>query len=195
MTYEIEVGPYEVTADETAAYEKSNVTETQAGIPILYNITVVLDGASIAGVRLDYWAANAQGLYSGEQAEGTSGTDYMRGWQLTDDSGVASIVSIFSGPYAGRTNHIHFRVRQYDSTGSTTTYDDTTQLFFPAAITEAIMTTCPAYERTNADSWATTNSNDRLYQLANQMTLTGSISTGYVAAYTIEMPLTDCNDC
>ena len=61
VTYEIEVGPYEVTADETAAYEKSNVAEDQAGIPITYNITFVQSGAVLAGVRLDNWAANAQG--------------------------------------------------------------------------------------------------------------------------------------
>ena len=74
-------------------------------------------------------------------------------------------------------------------------YDDTTQLFFPAEVTALVMTTVTAYERTSAVSWATVNSNDRLYQLENQMTLTGSIAAGFVATYTLDMPLTNCNDC
>ncbi len=83
LTVQLTKGPYEVTADETDAYNISNITASQTGLLINYTITVTKDNATLSGVRLDAWFANAAGLYSGVSSLGTGSDDFLRGWQLT----------------------------------------------------------------------------------------------------------------
>lgn len=186
-TAQIEVGPYELTDDETAEYERSDIAEDQPGIPLQYLLTVQRNGAPVMGVRLDTWSANADGLYSGIASDGTAGEDYLRGWQTTDQSGQATFTAIYPGAYSGRTNHVHFRIREFAADGVTATYDNTTQLFFAADVTEQVM----ALDTYSKKSWDTVNSDDRLYVVENQVVLSGDIDTGFIATYTIELPLTE----
>lgn len=72
----------------------------------------------IAGAWLDFWQADDRGQYD------TAGYR-LRGHQLTDASGAFSLETILPGLYAGRTRHIHVKVRPPN--GPTLT----TQLFFP----------------------------------------------------------------
>ena len=99
--------------------------------------------------------------------------------------------SIYPGRYPGRTTHIHFRVRQYKAgSNSTTTYDDTTHLFYPEAVSVAVLATS-SYK---GSSVGTNNGNDRIYKAANEVDLTGSVAAGaFLAVYTINLPLTTVN--
>ena len=55
----------------------------QPGFPLTLRLHAInSSGAPIPSVRLDYWAANASGIYSEEQVEGTVGQDYLRGYQV-----------------------------------------------------------------------------------------------------------------
>ena len=52
-----------------------------------------------------------------------------RGYQVTDDKGLATFGTIIPGWYRGRTPHIHFKARQFSASGNVTA-EFTSQLFF-----------------------------------------------------------------
>jgi len=129
-----EEGPFPYTADGTTLCEicnpldRSNVTTNssdgaiQTGVPLTLNITVVNVDAScavVSGARVDIWHCNKDGYYSGYsgQSGGLStaansylGKDFLRGYQLTNASGVAQFITIYPGWYYPRGTHIHFDV-------------------------------------------------------------------------------------
>ncbi len=81
---------------------------------------------------------------------------------------------------------MHLRVRRF-AAGGAAAYDKTTQLFFPEDVSAAVQATA-AYK--GSGSPATTNSNDRIYRKANEVTLSGSVASGsFVATYTIHLPM------
>ena len=86
---------------------------------------------------MDIWYASSAGHYSDYQVEGTLGQTWLRGYQMTNSSGYVTFNGTFPGWYTGRTTHIHIRVRLYS--GITTTYDDTTQLFFGMLILKMLL--------------------------------------------------------
>ena len=65
------------------------------------------------GAVVDVWHCDAGGIYSDVQDTGfdTVGEKFLRGYQVTDASGVASFVTIYPGWYQGRTVHVHFKAR------------------------------------------------------------------------------------
>src|SRR5262249_41248814 len=88
-----------------------------AGAPFALAFAVSrLDGrmcAPISGAMVDVWHCDALGVYSDSRDPGfdTSGKKFLRGYQLTDESGIARFTTIFPGWYRGRTVHIHFKIR------------------------------------------------------------------------------------
>jgi protocatechuate 3,4-dioxygenase beta subunit len=90
--------------------------------------------APLAGVQVDIWHCDAQGIYSdtNELGMNTVGQKFLRGYQLTDANGVAKFTTIYPGWYAGRAVHIHFKIRTQDG------YDFTSQLFFDEALTSQV---------------------------------------------------------
>jgi protocatechuate 3,4-dioxygenase beta subunit len=72
----------------------------------------------VAGVRLDFWQADAAGAYDNSGYR-------LRGNQLTDGDGQYALQTIVPGLYPGRTEHIHVKVQP---AGKSTL---TTQLYFP----------------------------------------------------------------
>jgi len=98
-------------------YIRSNITETQPGIPIVVDAQF-LDVSTcdpIENLMWDLWHANATGVYGGVIGSGNGNEDdlsnlnntFLRGLQATDVDGVASFESIFPGHYGGRATHMH----------------------------------------------------------------------------------------
>ncbi|MDT8324074.1 MAG: T9SS type A sorting domain-containing protein [Bacteroidota bacterium] len=84
------------------------------GIPLTLTMRIVnADCQPVAGVLVDIWHANREGLYSGYvQPHGdTVGEDFLRGTQVTDPQGECRFVTSYPGWYPGRATHIHFKVR------------------------------------------------------------------------------------
>lgn len=85
---------------------------TAAGVPFTFTLTI-LDlaraGAPFAGVAVYAWHCNRDGEYS-LYGNGIENENYLRGVQLTDETGTASFTSIFPACYAGRWPHVHFEV-------------------------------------------------------------------------------------
>jgi len=195
-------GPYWVDGD-TASPQRSDIkpdtittTDTQGmtGIPLALTFAVYSYATSgctpVQNARVDIWHANAVGVYSDEASQNetrssTLNENFLRGYQLSDSSGLVTFTTIYPGWYGGRTAHIHVRIRTYDSSGKVLT-NDTTQIFFDDAVNNAVYATAN-YTRSRARD--TSNSADSIYASALQLTLTGSVSDGYVAgAYGIGLP-------
>jgi protocatechuate 3,4-dioxygenase beta subunit len=185
LTPEMTIGPYFV--DERL--QRSDIREDGAGTPFIADAlplyltinatsSIATDCPPLAGVQIDVWHCHAGGLYSDEQANGTIGETWLRGYQLTDANGNVTFTTIYPGWYAGRTIHIHAMARYYDTAGNTT-YQFTTQLFFDDATSDIVLANYPYNTRGNR---TTTNQNDGIYDAAMLLNLTsdGSAYTGTI---------------
>jgi protocatechuate 3,4-dioxygenase beta subunit len=115
-------GPYFVgnmpnRSDITSDTSNGSVQE---GIPLKLMINVYdVDGDGggegscipLKGALVDIWHANPQGIYSGIQQQGTTGQNFLRGNQVTDDNGTVQFTTVYPGWYEGRAIHIHIKVR------------------------------------------------------------------------------------
>jgi protocatechuate 3,4-dioxygenase beta subunit len=108
----------------------------------------------LANAAVDIWHCDAQGFYSGVNAN-SPGSDadaeeiaeaaesiFLRGIQLTDADGVAEFITIYPGWYRGRTVHIHLMVH-VGGEGNGTFYDGghiahIGQLFFDDAVSDEV---------------------------------------------------------
>jgi protocatechuate 3,4-dioxygenase beta subunit len=145
----------------------------------------------LQNARVDVWHADAGGVYSQESSqsettEDTSNDNFLRGYQLTDSSGVVSYTSIFPGWYGGRTTHVHLRIRTYDSSGNVAT-NVTTQVFVDDAISSLVYSNSSYYTRSKTRD--TYNTNDSIYKASLLLSLSGSVSAGYTSSvYGIGLP-------
>lgn len=201
VTPEGEIGPY-FADDSATGFNRRNIlsnldgTNTQTGIPLtlkLYVYDSENSFAAVAGAQVDIWHCNAQGVYSDESSEGTSGQTWLRGYQLTDAAGLVTFTTIMPGWYQGRATHIHLRVRsKYSEASSTSDGTNTTQLFFSQTVLDYIYTNIAPYNTKGKDT--TTNTADRVYtqQTKGEMllTLTGDYTNGYAATFAINLPIT-----
>jgi len=155
------------------------------GIPLQVNLNVLRadDGCTPAsGVQVDIWHCDAGGLYSDEAANGTVGRKFLRGYQTTDTSGAVHFTTIYPGWYSGRTIHIHFRIRTFS--GSTTTTNFTSQLFFDEAVNDQVLAQAPYNTRGARD---TTNASDMIYNASTLLALSADGSGGYVGTFDVAL--------
>ena len=152
------------------------------------HLTMVVVGANagcapVPGAVVDIWHANAAGKYSDIASEGTSAKKFLRGLQATDANGQANFTTVFPGWYSGRAVHIHFKVRVFS--GSTTTFEFNSQLFFDPATTNAIDATS-AYSSRGTPNVA--NSADNIYGSDGSkllVALTANGSGGYDGTFVV----------
>ncbi len=201
VTPEGEIGPY-FTDDSASGYSRSAITSsidgtnTQAGVPLTLKVYVYdseNSDAALAGAQVDIWHCNALGVYSNESSENTLGQSWLRGYQLTDATGLVTFTTIIPGWYQGRATHIHLRVRsKYDEASSTSDGTNTTQVFFPQATLDALYTSVSPYSTKGVDT--TTNAADHVYtpetKAETEVPLVGSAAAGYAAAFSIYLPIT-----
>jgi protocatechuate 3,4-dioxygenase beta subunit len=137
-------GPYYVDT----GLDRSDIREEREGVPLelTFNVSRVDQGDAsacgpLAGALVDVWHCDAAGEYSGveDNAAGdfdTRGETFLRGYQVTDENGVARFATIYPGWYQGRAVHIHFTIR--DSPESEQGYEFTSQLYFDDALTDEV---------------------------------------------------------
>jgi uncharacterized protein (TIGR03437 family) len=167
------------------------------GVPLTLVINVQnLSGGSctaLAGAYVDIWHCDAKGIYSDEStynpgggtgSVNTTGQKFLRGYQVTDDNGQVRFTTIYPGWYAGRTIHIHMRVRTYS--GNTVLSNFVSQIFFDEAINDTVMAQS-AYSRSSTRD--ARNANDMVYSVANASRMlasaAGSPAAGYTASITV----------
>jgi len=120
----------------------------------------------VEGAMVDVWQCDALGAYSDvRDSQGrfdTRGQKFLRGYQVTDRTGTAEFLTIYPGWYAGRTVHIHFKVRLFE--GDRRSFEFTSQLYFDEAITDEVYANAPYSSRGPRD---TRNDRDGIYRAGN----------------------------
>jgi protocatechuate 3,4-dioxygenase beta subunit len=166
----------------------------QEGIPFTLTLLVsqIADRTAtpLRGATVDIWHCNALGVYSDIAAEGTTGRNYLRGYQVTNSGGIARFTTILPGWYQGRTVHIHVKIRTTGTDGNA--YEFTSQLFFTEQFKAVYLATEPYSAKGTPD---TTNATDMHYaDIGDQMLLTPNGSDkgrGYQAVFRIGLDLSD----
>jgi len=119
------------------------------GLPLRLRLGVhrVDSGACspVTGAQVDVWQCDAAGIYSAvRDTQGLFDTrekKFLRGYQVTDASGVVEFQTIYPGWYPGRTPHIHFKIRL--SAGSQRAFEFTSQLYFEEATNDRVYALAP----------------------------------------------------
>jgi uncharacterized protein (TIGR03437 family) len=175
------------------------------GVPLTLAITVI-DSISgncvpLSGAWVDLWHCDAIGIYSDESTYNpgggtgnvsTTGQKFLRGYQITDANGQVNFTTIYPGWYAGRTIHIHARIRTWTTTNYTTELADfVTQIFFDETTNNGVLAQAPYNTRTSKRD--TTNATDSVYNGAQNKTamlatLTQT-SSGYAASMTFDVSM------
>ena len=138
-----------------------------------------------ADVLVDVWQCDALGVYSDASDPGfqTSGKKFLRGYQVTDASGVAKFTTIVPGWYQGRTVHIHFKIRSDPAFGSGLEF--TSQLFFDDGDIDKIHANQPYAQKGQR---TLRNAGDGVYQGGGDqllLSLTGDAGGGYASTFDI----------
>jgi protocatechuate 3,4-dioxygenase beta subunit len=97
--------------------------------------------APLPGALVDLWQCDALGAYAGfVDSAGrfdTRGQKFLRGYQLSDEAGAVQFLTIYPGWYAGRTVHLHFKVRTSPPTAGG--FQFVSQLYFDQAVTNSVL--------------------------------------------------------
>jgi protocatechuate 3,4-dioxygenase beta subunit len=136
-------GPYFVDSMPNRSDLRSDTSDgtIQEGIPLYLNLNVYDvddDGSCVpySGAKVDIWAANSQGLYSGVAEDGTEGKDFLRGNQIADENGTVQFTTVYPGWYEGRAIHIHVKVRSVE--GQQNSFEWTSQFYLNNSINELV---------------------------------------------------------
>ena len=137
---------------------------------------------------VDIWHCDSAGVYSDIAAEGTTGHDYLRGYQVTNGGGIAQFTTVLPGWYSGRAVHVHVKIRTTGTDGNA--YEFTSQLFFSEDFKAAYLATAPYAAKGTPD---TTNDTDMHYaDVGDQMLLAPTATDdGYEATFAIALDLSD----
>src|SRR5206468_6372285 len=135
-------GPYFVDKMPNRSDIRSDSSDgsVKKGIPLRL-ITHVYDVDNgiyvpLSGAKVDIWHTDSQGVYSAVKDMGSSGRNFLRGYQVTDSNGTAEFTTIYPGWYEGRTIHIHDKVRVFN--GSETILEWTSQLYFNNSMNQQV---------------------------------------------------------
>jgi protocatechuate 3,4-dioxygenase beta subunit len=153
LTPELTEGPYYVSGEKL----RRDITEGKPGTPLLLNLKVINARTCkvVKNATVEIWHCDAGGAYSGDVAN-NPGTNFLRGGQKTNANGIAQIKTIYPGFYNGRAVHIHVKVHVKGNVVHTG------QLFFPAAISQAVYARAPySAHGTSPD---TSNAQDSIYR-------------------------------
>lgn len=152
---ELTEGPYFVDEmlerQDIRADSSGEIVKAGMQLNLVFRVSDVSGGKCepLSGAQVDIWHCDAEGRYSGviDRMVGfdTSDQDWLRGYQITDENGLAAFTTIYPGWYPGRAVHIHFKIRTdpQDERG----YQFTSQVFFPENVTDAVHTQPPYSEQ------------------------------------------------
>src|SRR4029078_1648900 len=141
-------------------------TSEGAVLPLDWVVSQVDGNACIPleGVLVDVWHCDAAGNYSAVGVEQRH--DYLRGYQHTDASGKARIVTVYPGWYQGRAVHIHFKIRT--DAAASSGFEITSQLFFDDAHNAEAFATGVYAAKGQPDRL---NASDNIFGQSQEMTL------------------------
>ena len=146
------------------------------------------DCQPLQGAQVDIWHCDAAGIYSDVQDRSfnTIGQKFLRGYQITDARGEARFVTIYPGWYAGRTVHLHFKVRT--APNARQSFEFTSQLYFDDELTDRVHAAPPYAAR---GPRTTRNRQDGIFRRGGDQLMMAPTTTaeGYAATFAIGLQL------
>ncbi len=163
-------------------------------LTLALNVSQISSGTCtpLQGAMVDLWQCDAAGEYSAfeDRTVGfdTRGNKFLRGYQLTNDQGLARFTTIYPGWYSGRAVHLHFKIRK--DTGAGETYEFTSQLFFDETLTDSVHLRPPYATKGKRD---TRNETDRFFKDGGDRLLlaTSPRGEGFDTTFGIGLDLSD----
>jgi protocatechuate 3,4-dioxygenase beta subunit len=159
-----------------------------AGVPLRLDFRVLRAGACtpLAGVLVDVWHCDALGLYSDvrDPRFDTTGRKFLRGYQVTDASGLARFTTIYPGWYAGRAVHAHFKLRS--TPGAASGFEFTSQVYFDETLNDAVHAQAPYSSKGRRD---TVNDADGIFRSGGGQLLLPATAEGAGYGATFELAL------
>jgi protocatechuate 3,4-dioxygenase beta subunit len=150
-----------------------------------------VDGAActpLSGALVDIWHCDADGVYSAfnDGRNDARGETFLRGQQVTDESGQVTFTTIYPGWYPGRTVHIHLKVRAESDDGGV--HDFTSQLYFDDLFTDQVFEAEPYVVR---GARSTRNEQDGLFRNGGEQLILKVEPTadGYQARFTVGLAI------
>jgi protocatechuate 3,4-dioxygenase beta subunit len=182
-------GPYFVDERLNRSDIRSDPTSgaVRPGTPLrlAFRVSRLASGAcsALASAMVDIWQCDALGVYSDARDMGfnTVGQQFLRGFQLTDASGLAQFATIYPGWYSGRAVHIHFKVR---SGG----FQFTSQLYFDESLTDQVHAQSPYNGKGRRN---TLNTQDGIFQGGGSQLLLAAApeAAGYGATFDVALQI------
>jgi protocatechuate 3,4-dioxygenase beta subunit len=110
-------------------------------LALTLNVSSIAKGACspLKDAIVDLWQCDAEGVYSDAKDPryfDTTGKKFLRGYQVTDQHGVAKFTTIYPGWYPQRTPHIHYKIRSPASAKSP--YEFTGQMYFDDGLSDRV---------------------------------------------------------
>lgn len=187
-------GPYFV--DESV--RRSDIRSDSAGgdaapgVPLALMLLVSrLSGDTcrpLEGAHVDVWQCDARGVYSGvrDRRFDTAGKSFLRGYQVTDESGEARFTTVYPGWYPGRTVHIHFKIRS--APPAAPGFEFTSQLYFDDALTDRIHAVSPY---AGNGQRRTRNRDDGIFRSGGDQLMLNPVENeeGYAASFAVGLEI------
>ncbi|ETO61987.1 hypothetical protein F444_20066 [Phytophthora nicotianae P1976] len=207
---EVTEGPYYVAGELI----RSDIRENQPGIDLYMDLQFidVNTCSPVNDLYVDFWHANASGVYSGVVARtnGNSndasniGTTFHRGISPTDSDGFVSFTTKFPGLYAGRTTHIHIMTHSGGTVLANGTYSGgrishVGQLFFDQSLITEVQATGVYADNSNRvttnedDSIALQSADDDFDPFVRYVKLGSSIEDGLLSWISVGVDMTNDN--
>jgi len=187
-------GPYFVDERLNRSDIRSDPTTGQAkpGTPLALTLQIFRLGSGdcqpLAGAQVDIWHCDALGIYSDVRDAGfnTIGQKFLRGYQITDARGEAKFVTIYPGWYAGRTVHIHVKVRTAHAAERHSEF--TSQMYFDDGLTDRVYGDQPYASKGRRNA---RNQDDRIFRRGGEQLMLAPTATanGYAASFGIGLQL------
>ena len=165
MTAALTEGPYfvdeKLNRSDIRSDPSTGAVSTGVPLTLTFNVSRFASNACtpLTGAYLDVWHCDSSGTYSDISANGNgtggSGKKFLRGYQITDASGVAEFTIVYPGWYQGRAVHVHFKLRLF--AGTSKTYEFTSQFFFDESLTDKVHALSPYSSKGKRDTLNTTD--------------------------------------
>lgn len=178
---ELTEGPYFVDEKINRSDIRADISTgvVKEGVPLTLAFAVSQVGTGsctpLQGAQVDIWHCDALGVYS--DVQGSTGTKFLRGYQVTDANGQVQFQTIFPGWYSGRAVHIHFKVRTDPDSSSGAEF--TSQFFFDEGVIDTVMQNSVYSARGTPN---VRNSTDNIYTPEMLITL-AEANGGYSGSY------------
>jgi protocatechuate 3,4-dioxygenase beta subunit len=187
-------GPYFVDARLQRSDIRSDPVDgrVKPGTPLALTLLVSRlsagDCRPLADAQVDIWHCDALGVYSDVRDPGfnTLGRQFLRGYQITDARGEVRFLTLYPGWYAGRTVHIHFKIRTAPL--ARRTFEFTSQLYFDDGLTDRVHAAPPYVSQGPRHA---RNQQDRIFRRGGEELMLAPTATadGYAATFAIGLML------